>query len=121
VNGASHWVGNHKRDMASDSPKVVIVLFHMCDEEFRVMKLPDHLISLYVNYVFLKVSGGLLSLMEYNNLSCNIWLMKEYGVIESWTKQFTIDLDFGCVWVSDVDNKCILNQILGTTQKRFCR
>jgi F-box interacting protein len=95
VNGASHWVGNHKRDMAFYSPKLVIVLFHMCDEEFRVMKLPDYLSSLYVNHAFLKVSGGLLSLMEYNNLSCNIWLMKEYGVIESWTKQFTIDLDFG--------------------------
>jgi F-box interacting protein len=101
VNGASHWVGNHKSDMASSSPQqMVVVFFHMCDEEFRVMKLPDHLSSLYVGNVFLGVSDGLLSLREYNgkqnvHLSCSIWLMKEYGVIESWTKQFTIDLK-GC-------------------------
>jgi hypothetical protein len=46
VNGASHWLGYHKRDMGSDFSEFVVVLFHMCDEEFRVMKLPDHLSSL---------------------------------------------------------------------------
>jgi hypothetical protein len=31
--------------------------------------------------------------------SCCIWLMKEYGVIESWIKQCTIDLrDRGGLW-----------------------
>ena len=24
---------------------------------------------------------------------CSVWVMKEYGVVDSWTKQFTIDLD----------------------------
>nr|QEE59970.1 F-box protein At3g07870-like [Betula platyphylla] len=93
VNGASHWLGFHRRDMALVK---VVVLFHMCDEEFRVMKLSDHLSSLCWSDVALGVSGGLLSLMEHNwsddNLSrWNVWLMKEYGVVESWTKQFTID------------------------------
>jgi F-box interacting protein len=98
VNGASHWFGYLKRKhMLSDvSSKPVVVLFDMCDEQLRVMKLPDN----FKGWVkaLLGVSGGLLSLMEYNdgrqdvNLSCSIWLMKEYGVAESWTKQFTIDL-----------------------------
>jgi hypothetical protein len=71
----------------------------MCDEELRVMKLPHHLTGLgFGDDVVLGVSGGLLSLMEYNgqqdvNLSCSIWLMKEYGEAESWTKQFTINLE----------------------------
>jgi len=99
VNGASHWLGYLKREhMLSDvSPKRVVVLFDMCDEQLRVMKLPDN-ISLGWVKALLGVSGGLLSLMEYNdgrqdvNMSCSIWLMKEYSVAESWTKQFTIDL-----------------------------
>jgi hypothetical protein len=46
VNGAIHWFGNHERAMVSASPDLVVVLFHMCDEELRVMKLPAHLSSL---------------------------------------------------------------------------
>ncbi|KAE8007949.1 hypothetical protein FH972_004503 [Carpinus fangiana] len=88
VNGASHWVGYHKRDM--DFPKLVVLLFHMCEEEFRVMKLPDCLSSLNADLTKIGVSGGLLSLMEYNLHDASVWLMKEYGVVESWTKQFTL-------------------------------
>ncbi|KAM7493541.1 hypothetical protein LguiB_028150 [Lonicera macranthoides] len=42
----------------------------------------------------LQVYGESLSFMHkpINDGSCNIWVMKEYGVAESWTKQFTIDL-----------------------------
>jgi len=97
LNGASHWLVVH---MTPVSGKRMVVLFDMCDEQLRVMKLPDHL-SLGRFKALLGVSGGLLSLMEYNgrqdvNLSCSIWLMKEYGVAESWTKQFTIDLKGWC-------------------------
>jgi hypothetical protein len=28
----------HKRDMGSNSPKLLVVLFHMCDEKLQVMK-----------------------------------------------------------------------------------
>jgi F-box interacting protein len=81
VNGASHWLGRH-----SSKKELVVMLFHMFNEEFRVMKLPDvlatrHLIS------SLEVTGGLLSLMYYDDVSLGnescIWLMKDYGVIES--------------------------------------
>jgi F-box interacting protein len=91
VNGASHWVGYHKRDMASDFPELVVLLFHMCDEEFRVMKLPDCLSSLAPYTAKIGVSGGLLSLIESSfQGDASVWLMKEYGVVKSWTKQFTL-------------------------------
>jgi F-box interacting protein len=83
VNGASHWLGRHY-----SKKELVIVLFHMFDEEFRVMKLPDVVATRYVTSS-LEVSGGLLSLISYDdnaspeNESCCIWLMKDYGVIES--------------------------------------
>ena len=90
VNGASHWLGRH-----SSKKELVVVLFHMFDEEFRVMKLPDVLTTRHV-ISSLEVTGGLLSLMYYDDVSLGnescIWLMKDYGVIESWTKQYTLDL-----------------------------
>jgi hypothetical protein len=49
LNGASHWIGYHSSIMESEYPDelgMVIVLFDMCDEELRVMKLPhiDYLV-----------------------------------------------------------------------------
>jgi F-box interacting protein len=97
VNGASHWVGHRSRfrDLA-------VLCFHMSDEEFRLIKLPDVLTTVVYHLISLVVSGGLLSLIYYNGGdgndvsdaydSCCIWLMEDYGVIESWTKQCTIDL-----------------------------
>jgi hypothetical protein len=80
VNGASHWFGYLKREhMLYDvSPKRVVVLLDMCDEQLRVMKLPDHLSLGWGQSIDLGVCGGLLSLMEYNgrqyvNLCCIIW------------------------------------------------
>ncbi|KAE8008051.1 hypothetical protein FH972_004599 [Carpinus fangiana] len=99
VDGAIHWLGKHERDWPNPCVELVVVLFHICDEEFQVMKFPDHLIScLKENYAEeIVVYVGLLALMEYNHhryidFSYNIWLMKEYGVAESWTKQFTFDI-----------------------------
>ena len=94
MNGASHWLGNHKSNyMAIEyaDREYVTVLFHMCHEGFRVMILPDHLSSVEHSDFVLGVSGGLLCLIEKQDayLGMNIWSMKEYGVVESWTKQFT--------------------------------
>jgi len=106
VNGATHWVGYHSKF----ENELVVLLFHMSEEEFRVMKLPDVLTRTDFNSISLVVSDGLLSVIQKYNPrdhddlsgpgdSCCIWLMKEYGVIESWSKQCTIDLrDRGGLW-----------------------
>ena len=55
-------------------------------------------------HIVTSVFKGLLSLIcnehqhmgEYYmcSVKCgSVWVMKEYGVVDSWTKQFTIDLD----------------------------
>ena len=50
-------------------------------------------------HIFNSVFKGLLSLICYEkwytdeHYSCSIWVVKEYGVVDSWTKQFTIDLN----------------------------
>ena len=52
------------------------------------------------DYVCTPVIGGSLSLLCHDTLlntmkCCSIWVMKEYGVVDSWTKQFTVNLDGG--------------------------
>ncbi|XP_062176178.1 F-box/kelch-repeat protein At3g06240-like [Alnus glutinosa] len=116
VNGACHWVG-YSSFMESEYPEVVVVLFDMCDEELRVMKLPDRLTCMdtdYIVHVRLGNSGGLLCLMEHNprkNVywNWNIWLMKEYGIVESWTKQFAVDVN-GSDLFSFMNNEKILGE-----------
>ncbi|XP_059445428.1 F-box/kelch-repeat protein At3g23880-like [Corylus avellana] len=95
VNGASHWFGYHSRSS-------VIVSFHMSDEKFQVMKYPNVLTGVRCDLISIVDFGGLLSLVQYvrsgHDNSCCIWLMKEYGVTESWTKQYTIDLRYWGGW-----------------------
>jgi F-box interacting protein len=94
VNGATHWLGYNSR--CSVFREAVVLLFHMCDEKFRVMKFPNVLNNiLQSDLISLVVLDGLLSLIELNNWGqgdCCVWLMKEYGVPESWTKQYAINL-----------------------------
>jgi len=109
---------------------MVVLLFHMSEEEFRVMKVPDVLTRTDFSSISLVVSGGLLSVMQnydsrdHDDLSgpgysCCIWLMKEYGVIESWSKQCTIDLrDRGGLWETiSFRNKRVLLLIESRSKK----
>jgi F-box interacting protein len=98
VNGASHWIGYHSSFIKPEySDELVVVLFDMCDEKLRVMKLPYSVTSysMDTDNSRLGISSGLLCLMEHNPRrndywNWNVWLMKEYGIVESWSKQFTI-------------------------------
>lgn len=38
---------------------------------------------------------SLIHCVDENTNRIDIWLMREYGVVESWTKYFTLDLDLG--------------------------
>ncbi|XP_023872558.2 F-box/kelch-repeat protein At3g23880 [Quercus suber] len=95
LNGAVYFVAN---DWGNTSSKVLS--FNLGDEVFRMISLPNGKSGLYA-HIFTSVFKGLLSLICYEqwhmdeHYSCSIWVMKEYGVVDSWTKQFTIDLNMG--------------------------
>ena len=63
-----------------------------------MISLPDGKFGLDAD-IGTSVFNGLLSLICYESrhmgehYSCSIWVMKEYGILDSWTKQFTIDLN----------------------------
>ena len=93
-NGALHSIAQSGRQK-------FILCFDVNDEIFRRILLPqnylDEIVSLSLES--LAVFKGLLALfifgknLDGNMKICHIWVMKEYGVVESWTKKsIPIDL-----------------------------
>ncbi|XP_059456610.1 F-box/kelch-repeat protein At3g06240-like [Corylus avellana] len=97
VNGAVHWLAHtpwNKGDFRN-----VIVSFDMGAEAFHEMDLPESLQGSEHLNVTVAVLDGLLALAPCNGWwgeeSHSVWVMKEYGVVESWTKQFDVDVREG--------------------------
>ncbi|KAM7503293.1 hypothetical protein LguiB_002197 [Lonicera macranthoides] len=106
VNGASHWVAYCMSETCinfayytsggcASKFQCLIMLFDMGDEVFKEMMLPESLVCKTPMNMYTSVIRDSLSVILYDNKFCSIWVMKEYGVIESWGKQFSICLEGG--------------------------
>jgi F-box interacting protein len=81
VNGVIHWICHGE-----------LLLFNVSDEVFCQMKLPD---GLRFRIRAIAACGGSLWACAYQDDHCGVWVMKEYGVTESWIKHTVIyDPDF---------------------------
>ncbi|XP_062162941.1 F-box/kelch-repeat protein At3g06240-like [Alnus glutinosa] len=93
-NGAVHWPAR-----TPDFQRNFIVLFDMEDEVFREMAMPKRLQGKEGKEFLMAVVDGLLALIPYgDDIEDNdmpVWVMKEYGRAESWTKQFDIKFECG--------------------------
>ncbi|XP_009620338.1 F-box protein CPR1-like [Nicotiana tabacum] len=87
VHGALHWLGWLS--------KLFVVSFNISNEMFREIQLPEMMCLLPLNKIIvdvdvgLSVSGGMLC-VYYNKITFNLWVIKDYGVNESWTKVLAI-------------------------------
>ncbi|XP_057426494.1 F-box/kelch-repeat protein At3g23880-like [Lotus japonicus] len=89
VNGNLHWLT--KRGHGSD--KTVIISFDVDRETHGEVLLPLELEDIIWS-LDLHVSNKFLYVSQYSHKTCLVlWLMKEYGVQESWTKVMTISLE----------------------------
>ncbi|KAI7984839.1 F-box protein CPR1 [Camellia lanceoleosa] len=108
LEGAVHFAAN-----MCNSNDPLILLFDLSDEVFQTMMLPNGMVSVSTEEMSTSVFGGLLSLLCYKdaapNQYCLIWIMKEYGVVDSWCKQFTVDLSGGITKVLE-ENLVLLNK-----------
>lgn len=90
-NGAFHWYAYN--DFGGDKCEIILS-FNMSSEVFRVIPFPDVCFYLDGNRKGLAVLNDSLALTLYVpslvDAYFDIWVMNEYGVKESWTKQFTI-------------------------------
>ncbi|XP_050209717.1 F-box/kelch-repeat protein At3g06240-like [Mercurialis annua] len=88
----------HRFADTHDGRKKMIASFDLSNEVFQEMMLPHALATIDNCYLSLTVYSRSLAAIHYEdrirntcNLTCSIWVMKEYGEAESWTKQVTVD------------------------------
>ncbi|KAG8656301.1 F-box protein CPR1-like [Manihot esculenta] len=89
--GSLHWVVNRKGDVTDR----VILAFGVGDEKFCELPKPQmesENICLYVE----EIGGRLAICRQWPYWIYEIWIMKEYGVMESWTKLFNFTSSTAC-------------------------
>ncbi|CAK9158914.1 unnamed protein product [Ilex paraguariensis] len=95
VNGVVHWIANNRR--FEFRFRSLIVSFDLGEEVFDEIVLPDALAGEIATNLSISVFRESLAVIEYDKeigtMSCCVWVMKEYGVAESWTRLFNIDLE----------------------------
>lgn len=90
VSGRLHWVSRPGRYNGVRGR--IIISFDLANEHFYEVPKPDFggLRSYNYNY-HLAVLGGCLSAAVYcSNGKLEIWVMKDYGVKDSWIKEFNV-------------------------------
>ncbi|GFS45526.1 hypothetical protein Acr_00g0096570 [Actinidia rufa] len=102
INGVVHWVAYHlSKKNGARTFRSLIMSFDLGSEEFGELKLPESLAGASPINMSAAVFGGSLTILQYDSRiwasSCSIWVMKEYGIVESWSNQFNINLGGG-VW-----------------------
>ncbi|KAL5721237.1 hypothetical protein ACHQM5_013824 [Ranunculus cassubicifolius] len=119
VNGVLHWLTKRTGSSLHD----LIGAFDLKDEVFREVPPPS---DLDFNDRDIKKDimelGGLLSIFwRPYSADCEIWMMEEYGVINSWTKKFKIKhhlqiytlgiaLTGGISLIENLENLVLFNQ-----------
>lgn len=97
LKGVVHWLGYEPID--DRSSRSSILAFNIGTEVFSEVMLPNVLAKEAVMSLCLFSNGDSLSVVKYSSASdieaCDVWTMKEYGVKESWTKLYSIDLNKG--------------------------
>jgi F-box interacting protein len=88
VNGTLNWV-IVKKDVCSN--QVVILSFDLEKETYNKVLLPEHdVVYFKVNHMLGVLSNRMCVCFDYNKTNWDFWLMKKYGVVESWTRLMMI-------------------------------
>ncbi|OIV99088.1 hypothetical protein TanjilG_32347 [Lupinus angustifolius] len=100
VNGYVHWIAEYS---TQEGRKVLLLKFDVEKEKFGKMKLPRKLVMVPFSRMEVTVIEGCLSMLLYDGVPplqgsngwCDIWMMREYGVAESWIKIGKVHLPDG--------------------------
>ncbi|XP_052182638.1 F-box protein CPR1-like isoform X2 [Diospyros lotus] len=94
INGAVHWIA-YSPTKNGGFPNL-IVAFDLSDEVFKEMRFPNTLANKCPLKMSIAACGELLSVFHYylssSNGYCSLWVMEKYGMDNSWTKLFNIEL-----------------------------
>ncbi|OMO85409.1 hypothetical protein COLO4_21641 [Corchorus olitorius] len=97
INGVPHWCVYRREGNHGEQYRVsyVIVYFDLETEEFKEVELPEWAAE-EVKFN-LGVLGGCLCMCldsQGSSSGIEVWTMKEYGIVESWTKSFVVSSPF---------------------------
>lgn len=90
VNGIVHWLAYDKKR----SFRNLIMGFNMKDEIFTEIVFPEVLAGEHAANLYAIKHGGRLAVMMYNEFKgyCSLWVMMEYGNVESWKRVYKVHL-----------------------------
>ncbi|XP_057772091.1 F-box/kelch-repeat protein At3g06240-like [Salvia miltiorrhiza] len=91
VSGAIHWLASSREEGYTS----VIAAFDLAREVFDEMPAPSGVDLGKFVFWKLVVLEGCLCLVDAGRDRSDVWIMKEYGVGESWTK---LSIEGGCVY-----------------------
>ncbi|XP_043712433.1 F-box protein CPR1-like [Telopea speciosissima] len=87
ANSALHWIAD--RVKGPFTPPSIIVSFDLKNEEFGEVPLPEFVDSKF--HMTVGVLGGKLCMVcNFERVCVEVWIMKDYGIRDSWEKQFSI-------------------------------
>ncbi|KAL1817547.1 hypothetical protein ACET3Z_020121 [Daucus carota] len=95
VNGVAHWLGwtgfidPYKGDLLVRK----IMGFNFASKEFELLMLDENMDEGEITGLA-ELGGCICALVEYYDQSLGIWVMEDYGVVESWRKTFSIKLRY---------------------------
>ncbi|XP_017628711.2 F-box protein At3g07870-like [Gossypium arboreum] len=86
VNGRLHWLSKPNNDNTAS----IFISFDLETEQFQEMAKPDCCGSNRCFHHLMVLRGFLSAGAYHDNDELEVWVMKEYGIKESWIKEFTI-------------------------------
>lgn len=97
VSGAIHWLCEDLSPTSVDPKSRIIVSFDLFEEKFHQVSKPEIKIN---ESCKISVLGECLAITgdfskHHGRHEVHIWVLKEYGVKESWTKEYVIGERFG--------------------------
>nr|XP_043618699.1 F-box protein At3g07870-like [Erigeron canadensis] len=88
VNGRLHWLSRLSR--VSGVLDREIISFDLKSEKFEVVKKASNMVVINSNHHLATVQGCLAVVAPCGYGKLEIWVMKQYGIKESWMKEFVI-------------------------------
>ena len=94
VSGALHWI-SRVIEGEEERKSEVIMSFNVNSEKFRMLRMPDGSMSIVSFQKCLASFKGKLAFLtfgksEQHGYHYSIWVMREYGMLESWNKIFVV-------------------------------
>ena len=96
VSGALHWMPYVKDED--------IMAFDVNSEKFRTLAVPD--VSIYeppLQRTCIASFRGKLAFIGRSGFQYSIWVMRDYGVVESWNKLFVVPFERVACWICLTD------------------